>query len=454
MSAGVLAGADAAQLLPVTSPPETSAAPGGGASVNPLAHEAGVLVAGVRAPIAESGTAISVGTTTVTVSPLGAEGTRDEAAESSAPLVATPGAPSPPAVIAATAAAAAAVATGAADSVTSATAAAAAAAATAAAAAGSTAAVPAAAGTFAAGFVRPGGSPLKAQSARRAKRPRKESPAGNLAPAPNTSRLGAAFSPIPPFAQFLSPGGSGGALFPPGLSYPGFMGQWNWLAAGMASASMAAAAGSNVGGGKTPLPLPLPLPSPFSGISAQAVGALSAPGPAKGLASVKDAATAAVPAPSTPGTLGFHPGHYRSPATSIATASRTAEGAVAQAQAQVDRASGEGSVSGSAPVDNGAGSPEPSPPPPSIRADASSSASEAVAAAAPREESSSPPPHCDAPQEGSVSDGSERWAGEIDEEEAFLATLVNSMDPSSLKTVGVRRAMMSRLKNVGRTVAG
>lgn len=235
-------------------------------------------------------------------------------------------------------------------------------------------------------------------------------------------------------------------MFPPGLSYTGFMGQWNWLTAGMANASMAAAAGISGGRGKTPLPLPLP--SPFSSIAAQAVGSLPAPGPAMGLASLKNAATAAAAAASTPGTLGFYPGHYPSPATSIATAPRASDGTVAQAQA--DRASGKGSISSSAAVENGSASPAP-PIPPSFRADASNSTHKALAAPAPCEESSSP--HRDEPQEATVSDDSERWAGEYDEEEAFLATLVSSMDPSSLKTVGVRQAMMSRLKNVGRTIA-
>ena len=235
-------------------------------------------------------------------------------------------------------------------------------------------------------------------------------------------------------------------MFPPGLSCPGFMGQWNWLAAGMANASMAAAAGISGGGGTTLLPLPLP--SPFSSIAAQAVGSLPAPGPAMGLASLKNAATAAAAAAPKPGTLGFYPGHYPSPATSIATAPRASDGTVAQAQA--DRPSGKGYVSSSAAAENGTVPPAP-PLPPSFRADASNPTPKAVAATAPLEESSSP--HRDEPQEATVSDGSEQWAGEYDEEEAFLATLVNSMDPSNTKTVGVRQAMMSRLKNVGRTVA-
>ncbi|CAM9235694.1 unnamed protein product, partial [Laminaria digitata] len=73
-------GSGAVQLLSVTGPPETYvAAPGGGVSVNPLACEAGVLVAGVRVPTAENGTAVSRGTD-VTESPLGAEGIRQEPA--------------------------------------------------------------------------------------------------------------------------------------------------------------------------------------------------------------------------------------------------------------------------------------------------------------------------------------------------------------------------------------
>lgn len=431
-SAGVLPSAGAAQLSAVTSPPDTYAA-SGGAPVNPFVYRTGALVSGVTVPIAEIGAAEASGTASGT--PLGAEETR-EAAESYAPLAATAGptsgAPPPPSNIAVSASAAATV--GAAEGATSA------AVEESAATAASPAAATPAAGMFVAGFVRPG-APRKAQSARRAKRPRKDSTPGNLAPAPDTSCFGTAFPPMPPFARFLSPGENGGAVFSPGLSFDGLMRQWNWLTGGVANASMAMSAGTNSGGGTTPLSLPLP--SPFSGVFVQAVGSSPAAGPTMGLASLKD--TSAAAAASTPGTLGLFPGHYTSPA--IATTPRAFEGAVVQTQP--DRASTEDNVSSSAVVYNGIGKPVSSLPPP-LRADVLSSSSKEVATAALEEESSEA--FWNLEQEASTPDSTKRSA-EMHEEETFLATLVNSMDASNLKTLAVRRAMMSRLKNVGRAVA-
>ncbi|CAM9681922.1 unnamed protein product, partial [Ectocarpus sp. 12 AP-2014] len=72
----------------------------------------------------------------------------------------------------------------------------------------------------------------------------------------------------------------------------------------------------------------------------------------------------------------------------------------------------------------------------------------------PGEASSSLPPFSLPPPTTGLDTDLSRGLGPVDadetEEEAFLALLVNSIDPSDPKTLRVRGAVMSRLKSVGR----
>lgn len=78
----------------------------------------------------------------------------------------------------------------------------------------------------------------------------------------------------------------------------------------------------------------------------------------------------------------------------------------------------------------------------------------AAAADTPGEGSSSLPPFSPPPPTTGLDIDLSRGLGPVDadetEDEAFLALLVNSIDPSDPKTLRVRKAIMSRLKSVGR----
>lgn len=243
---------------------------------------------------------------------------------------------------------------------------------------------PAAGGVSVTGAVRPAAS-CKAQKNTRTKRPRKEAPAGDLAPAPAPPHLNPALPPIPPYAQLLAAGGSGGSAFPPGLNHAGLggPGHWDWIAASMASATLAAAASMATGGGSGPMVRPPPFPA----LPMQPAGVSSTPGPVMDPASVADAHAAA----AMSGNVGVNPAHHLHPGTVVVP--RGSEVAVAPTQADEAAVGGGGDSRTAGDHDNG--------------------------------------------------------AQEVEAEETFLTGLVNSMDPADPKTLRLRAAMMSRLTSIG-----
>lgn len=230
-----------------------------------------------------------------------------------------------------------------------------------------------------------------------------------------SAHLSPVFSSILPFPEHQprSGGGGGGEILPPGFGNPGFasVGQWNQLTAGVIHAGMSGADGST---GEVFDPSNAPTSSP----GAAAAATLTSPIPEIYLSPAANCGIRPFENAMTPGmgNIVFGDGIADSSATCVPlqvllplTYSGTGDSSIKPAGSSLT------------------GSTEPSPSYPN-----------------PKSELLEAPPH--------KSKRPQKSAEEMDED-AFLACLVNSVDPANPKTLRVRGAMISRLNAVGKTIA-